>query len=341
MRSDDDAIPRAEKAIQGPMRAFRSALATTVEELRGIVAAHHAAVSGDAEDERAELGPFASGRIDADRFSALLGASETLDDQSIGAIEAAHAVLAESSRRGTDLARVDVRAGEDVCAAVRRATSEIGRTFGAARVAGLARSHRYVARDHARMLERFDHASWNDAERALAPPLLVVADGADPQLEGLATYLDGRQKLVLVLRDPTPPAPLARFVTPGTFVLQTGDADLLDRFLAFDGPGVAALVPDGAARFAHDPSLGARVWERLVVEHLPDPATTRRVGSRSAWQQAEDLRLLADLATPPPAGAAAPAPTPAAAAAPAAAEPIDRLATWLLRHAELETEPAG
>ncbi|MBK6307526.1 MAG: hypothetical protein IPF47_18080 [Gemmatimonadetes bacterium] len=126
----------------------------------------------------------------------------------------------------------------------------------------------------------------------------------DLHIGGLADYLDGREKLVLVVRGASPPAPLVRLITPGTMVLQTSDDSGLDLVATTSGTAVAALVPAEAARFLHDPAQGREPWQRLTVWHMP-PAPKNALGGLSAWQMQEDLRQLEALAAGPTATAAA------------------------------------
>ncbi|MEO8501380.1 MAG: hypothetical protein ABI565_10735, partial [Vicinamibacteria bacterium] len=121
-------------------------------------------------------------------------------------------------------------------------------------------------------------------------------------------------------------------VTPGTFVLQTVDGQGLDRVAGFEGPAIAALLPEGAAVFTHDPGKGSEPWQRLTVTHLP-PAPTRAVGSFSPWQMGQDLKMLADLARTPFALPGAPGVK--AAPAMGAGDAVDRLAGWLLESSGL------
>jgi hypothetical protein len=131
-----------------------------------------------------------------------------------------------------------------------------------------------------------------------------------------------------------------RLITPGVFVMQTTDPADFERFAAFAGPGVAALVPEAAARFIHDPDAP----EPLHVLARPEPPA-HKVGTFSVFQQEQELLQLealaralappaADRATPPPAAGEA-----AVAAADTHAEPADQLASWLLVQAGLA--PAG
>jgi hypothetical protein len=98
------------------------------------------------------------------------------------------------------------------------------------------------------------------------------------------------------VRGEASPAPLARLVTPGTFVVQATDASALARFAASGAPGIAALLPASCAQFSHDPAAGPTLGERLTIVHLPASAQRGSTGSRSAQQQREELAQLALLA---------------------------------------------
>jgi ribonuclease E len=176
---------------------------------------------------------------------------------------------------------------------------------------------------HTPSLERFPFAQWNRTERYLAPPLVIDVRGADVWAAGLAEFLDGHVKLVLVVTGDTSPAPLARLITPGIYVQQATLASELPGLASWDGPGVAALVPETAARFTHNPKAGPSPAERLRVEFLPAAAPRKAIDGISPAQQADELAMLAALAQPAPAPAAP-------VAAPAAASPADLLAAWLL-----------
>ncbi|MEE8360841.1 MAG: hypothetical protein V3R71_01735, partial [Gemmatimonadales bacterium] len=186
-------------------------------------------------------------------------------------------------------------------------------------------------RQHSRSLGSFPFSQWSSRERSMAPPLMVTVDGADLDCATLAKFMDGSTHIVLVVQNEAPPAPLVRLITPGTYVLQTHDGSGLDRLAEWDGPGIAALMPESAARFVHDPSTGSTPAERISLDHTPDEKSIRPVGGTSVFQQLEELKQLELLATPPPAPAA-----PAALAAPAGAPaPADKLAAWLLQQADL------
>jgi hypothetical protein len=246
----------------------------------------------------------------------------------VNRIEQAHEILKELSGRDSDLFRVDVDADGCLRGTVNNHLKDVGRAFGAARVAELSKTSRFIEAEHAVWLSFFPFALWNRAERRLAPPVIVHVNGADLRAETLADFLDGGLKVVLLVDGKTTPAPLVRLITPNTFVMQTRDARTLDRLAAFDGPGIAAVLPDDdTARFMHDPAAGPDV---LTIQHMPDIEKARApVGGRSAAQQSEELRQLQAVATPREAAEA-----PAGDAV--ATNPVDKLAAWLLTNANLK-----
>jgi len=326
----DPAVEPILESLAGPIEAFRSALALTAEQVRGFLAAQTSGGSGGPA-ERARLGDFAKGRIDFDRFGSLLAGEPAVDASALGRIEDAYEVLREVERRAEQVVVVHTDPGGDLREAVARTFASVGRAFGAARVFELARTGRYREADHRSFLESFPFHRWSRAERLVAPPLVVHVNGHGLRAEPLVEFLDGGVKIVLKVAGESPCVPLVRLITPGTFVLQTKDAKGLDRFAAYTGPGIAALVPEGAALFAHDPALGEDPWDRLRVDFLPEAGRVPH-GGRSARQQAEELRQLQAMATRPP----PPPAIPVAGAPVAAAEPADRLAAWLLAQADLK-----
>jgi len=275
---------------------FRSALAATIEEVRGFLAA--AGANGEvAENDAVELGRFAAGRIDIERFSALVAHEEPLDANAAAHIERAFATLQSLAERRSELFRVDVPPGGDLRDAVAEGLADVGGAFGAARAVDLTRAGNFHESEHSGLVRRLPFRSWSRAERRLAPPLVVSVDGADLQPAGLAEFLDGRQKLVLVVRGECAPAPLARLVTPATYVVQTNEVDGLAGLASCEGCGVGAVVPESAARFVHDPD-GGDVWSaRMRVESRPDSAPRKPVGVVSLAQQKEDLAHLEALAS--------------------------------------------
>ncbi len=329
----DDRVSRTLKELAGPISSFRSALASAVEDVRGILSTWRSAQSDSGEQRRAELGCFAAGRIDVERFATLLAVEEAVDAATVARLEGIFDLLSDLADQKDGVVRVKVEPGAVLRDAVAAALGRIGRAFGAARVVGLSRSHRYEDSLHQRFLREYPYALWSSSERQIAPPLVVEVAGQDLRAEGLAEFLDGRQKIVLVAQGKCPPAPLARLVSPGVFVVQAAEPVALAAFAAYQGPGIAALVPESAALFTHDPQAGARSWDRLKVARLPqEDAVIRLEGLSASWQR-ECLRQLQEIATAPP--APAPAAAGAASNGPAGAQ-VERLAAWLLKRADLQ-----
>ena len=328
----DDRVELALNILAGQRDAFRSALGTTVEQVQAFLSDNRGSQNGGVNRVAAELGPFAAGRMDTDLMAKLFGGSVKLDALTIETIEKARDTMTELARRNHDLFFAHVPPGGDLRATVAKALEEIGRAFGAVRIFELTRSGSYRGNEHARSLGSFPFHKWSKGERRLAPPLVVAVDGADLRAELLADFLDGMQKIVLVVRGACAPAPLVRLITPGTFVIQTTDGTGLDRLAAFAGPGVGALLPEGGARFTHDPTRGADIWNRLSIAFMPEKEPKLSVGGRSGSQQAEELRQLRALAAAP-AVASAPAVGAGAVAPAAPADPVDKLAAWLLSQA--------
>jgi hypothetical protein len=160
--------------------------------------------------------------------------------------------------------------------------------------------------------------------------VVVELDGADLRAAPLAEFLDGGVKVVLVVRGGAGPAPLVRLVTPRTFVAQDLDGAVLARLAAWSGPGIVAIMPQGSARFTHDPSAGA-LGARLTVSEIPVMDPKRRAGPFTAAQQRDELEQLKALQQ---SGAAAATPATSGPATPATTA-ADQLAAWLLKQADL------
>jgi hypothetical protein len=217
-----------------------------------------------------------------------------------------------------------------VVAAAGGALSRLGRVFGAARVAALARAGAYRSSEHAPLLESLPFARWNRVERELAPPLVVRVEGPRLRLSGLADLLDGATKIAVLAPAAESPAPLALLVTPGVFVAQGNSIDVLERLRSSTAPGVAAILPAGAARFVHDPAGGERFADRWTVEEVPAaPAEHPRVGPdfRAAQERAQLALLIAAAAEVPTNGTAR--------TERLRRDPAGLLAAWLLREASL------
>jgi len=327
----DERVDRVLEALAEPIGAFRSVLAKTIEQIRALLTAQHTGTNGQVARLGAELGSFADSRIDPNRFSNLFAPAETLKPVNVQRIERAYQTMSALLEQGDQLFLVNVPDGGSLRDDVAKALEHLGTAFGAARAVELTRAGRYRLSDHGLLFSAFPFVKWSVTERRLAPPLVVLVRGADLYPAGLAEFLDGSQKVILVVRGEAPPAPLVRLVTPGTFVLQTADETGLDRFAAWEGPGIGALLPESAARFLHDPA-GPTLADRLTVGHLPDAEPRKSLSGISAGQQAEDLRQLTALSQ---VVTGAPATTAPASAAAAAADPAGKLAAWLLDQADL------
>lgn len=323
--------PRVEQVlglVAGAQARVRASVATAADQVGDYLDSHREPASAG-QEVSARLGRFAAGRVNESRFTSLFE-PDTVAPGGLEPMERAAAVLAEVLAQ--DNASIQtLPCGGNLGRLVEDLLARTGRAFGAALLFQAARSGAYRPDQHDRLLEGLPFARWNRSERQLAPPLVVLLDGADARAEGLAPFLDGGVKVVLLLDPPVPPAPLVRLITPGVFVMQTAEEADLTRFMAFDGPGVAALVPETAARFIHDPAGGAMLAQRLTIQHLPTEPPRAAVGGCSAWQQREELTqlaLLADLA------AAQPSPVRGNAAT-AGEQSVDALASWLLAQAGL------
>jgi len=326
----DDRARLALEALAGPVQAFRSTLARTADEVAQLVQVHSATRETRSVRFAAELGPFARGRISTERFAALLETQPRVNGAAAEVVRRAHGTLKGLLERGDDLFRLSLDGKLSLHDAVAARLADLGRAFGAARVARDVQAQLPPDR-HAPALERFPFAQWNRAERRLAPPLVVEARGADLLAAGLAEFLDGRVKLVLVVTGDASPAPLARLIAPRTYVQQTGAASDLAGLASWDGPAVAALVPSGACRFLHDPQAGRTTPERLRIDHLPAEPPRKGIDGISAAQQADELAMLQSLSQP----AGIPAGAQSGGTAPA--DPAAQLAAWLLAQTDLTT----
>ncbi|MBI4518882.1 MAG: hypothetical protein HY699_24065 [Deltaproteobacteria bacterium] len=328
----DARIQAALTALSAATGSFRAALATAVEQVQRHVAAH-SPHDGHALRLGAELGAFAAERINVDRFAQVFAETRSVEPVLIEAVERALQTLEELSALGAELFVANVPPAGCLRDTVARALEQIGRVFAATRVVELAKSQPGPDPERLRSLDALPFRSWNKAQRLLAPPLVVHVDGADLYVGGLAEFLDGGQKFVLVVRGECPPAALVRLITPDVLVAQSTDSECLRRLAACNGPAVAALVPEGTAQFIHDPRGGQQLWQRLAVSSLPQTRPLKALGGFSAAQQAAELDQLRALAAAP--AADQPAAT-AAAAAPAGPEAVERLANWLINQAGIE-----
>lgn len=330
----------ALEALAGPIDHFRSALTTALEEVHDYLATQRTSASEQRERLRRELGVFAEGRVDVDALLEIIGPPVEADPAMIEWVERAMGTLEELEDKKEELFSVEVEPGAGLRDKVDAALAEAGRVFGAARVIRLARSGGLTA-EHEGMLAGFPFHRWSRAERQLAPPLVIRVEGQDLQAGGLADFLDGNQKLLLVVEGEAPPAPLARLVTPSIMVVQASAAEGMQRLNSFSGAGIGAILPEGAALFVHDPVAGGAPWQRMSVEHMPDQEPRKAVGRISVDQQREDLRHLSTLAEEPRFAEIPAAEEPEKVAAGVTPEDEtppdekDRLAAWLLSQADL------
>ena len=321
----DELKQRALGALGERREAYHSAVANAVDEVRTLLDSQRATKGAKGSRAAAELGVFASGRIDTERFESLLSDHEKLDSDAVEKIEAALETLNELLEAGDDLYHVKVRPGADLRDTVRDALARSGRAFGAGRTVERARA----GGDTVDYADGFAPTAWNRAERTVAPPLIVEVDGADLRPAGLADYLEGGQAIVLLVRKPAPPAALARLVMPGTLVVQATDGEGLESLRDWDGPAIVAVLPEGAATFRYVPKNGTD--GELAVDELPED-DLRAVGALSVARQEAELDLLKLLD-----GAVAGRVVAAAGdgASAETADPTDKLAAWLLRQATI------
>ena len=282
----DDRLQAARDALQSQGAGFRAAVGSAYAQVRAYLAAHGARSDERARETALELGRFAAGRIDAGRLAAVLGTTRVLDEHEESAVGRCADVMGEVLAGGEGLFVCQVSAGGDLRATVEDALAMVGRAFGAALVFQAVKAGTYRAEQHQIALRAFPFRRWTRGERLLAPPLVVSLAGSDLDAPSLAGYLDGRQKIVLVVQGASAPAPLARLITPRLFVMQAEAPSELARLAATEGPGIAALLPASAVRFVHDPA--ARRLE--VTLAAAQPRTS--LGGWSPWQQEEELALL-------------------------------------------------
>jgi hypothetical protein len=321
---------RAVMAALAPARdRYRSALATTLEEVRAHLDRHQAEADDRISQLAAELGQWGSRLVSVTRFAAAIPTAPVVQPATQQAMRRALEVLEELAARGDDAFVLELAPGESLYQAVSARLADFGRAMGAARVVEAARSGRHRPAEHDRHLRAFPFGLWSQAERLLAPPIVVTLDGADLRPAGLAEFLDGDQKIVLITHGETSPAPLVRLITPRAFVAQTDDPAPIVQLGKADGPGVVALMPPNTARFVHDPAAGAVLGQRLTVAGLPPLDGKKRSGPFTAAQQREELEQLKALQ------AAASSNGGPIVAGVAGTDPVDKLAAWLLQQADL------
>ena len=310
---------KALEAIKPRTERFHTAVATTMEQIRGLLAG-----TGESpEDQTIALGNFAQGHVDVGRFSAFTRQAAKVESEAELPIRAAQRALDDLLHMGGNLFVLELTEGANLGAHVSKRLTTIGNAFAAAHLVELAKRGQYLEEQHAHLLDGLAYADWSQAERALAPGLVIELCGADFTPSQVAPYLDAGMKMVFVVEGDAPAAAMARLVTPGVFVQQAVEDSALDAFSAWEGTAAAALLPKGAAVFVHDPAAGETTFERFTTLELPKEVRKRAIGGISAGQQAEDLELLEALAVvPSPSGEAA-------------SDPAGKLSAWLLSQTSL------
>jgi hypothetical protein len=241
-------------------------------------------------------------------------------------MDQAHELFSSIMKGGRDAFHVRVLPGGDLRDAVRDALAELGRAFGMAHAVEKARDHNYRPDEDHFLLHPYPFHRWSPLEKELAPPLVVELEGADLRAAGLVEFLDGWQKLVLVIRGKTPPAALARLVSPQVFVAQAGPVDgveLAGEMAKLEGPGIVAIFePEaGALPFVQRPGHALEV-DRDDLAALVD-VVSRKKGQPGIL----DLRHLESLS-------GLPAPVQPGSGK-TAEKTVDQLAAWLLSRTDL------
>jgi hypothetical protein len=288
----DERVSRALDALGSRVTSFRAALAAAREEMREHLASHRSVERDRAQAAMRALGPFASGRIDTQRFGVLLADDRALAPESAAQLEQCADVLDELLARGDALFVHRVPGGGLLRGSIDAALAYVGRAFAAARVFQSVRRGGSPLAVHESMLRELPFALWSRAERVLAPPRVIEFVGAALRAEHLVEYLDGAVRIALVVNGPASPAPLVRLIAPSVLVLQTSDGASLDALHRATGPAVGALLPEGCAELLHDPQAGARLDERLTVTRPAAQPKGEALGWRSARQALDEIAQL-------------------------------------------------
>jgi hypothetical protein len=320
----DPRVQLALGAVAKQIATYRASVTTAAERVRGLLTV------GGSDRARAELGVFGISRIDASRF-AELERGTALDLSARSVMMRAAEVLQEISELPDSAFVVAVPSGDRAAVRIDSLLARFGRLFGAMHAVALARAGRLdEVRNEFALRHGFDR--WSTTERLTAPPIVLVANGADLNPGELSVFLDGSLHLAIVVEGASTPALLTRLITPGTFVMQTIDGRALDRFGSFAGPAVAALVDERAACFVHDPAAGASPWQRIDVWKQPSTEQRKRIGHLSARQQREEIAQLSALAAQPMLSH-----SPLGDLLPTGADEVNRLTEWLLTESGLTT----
>ncbi len=335
----DQRLAQVLEALAPHFAVFRTMVDATISDVRDYLVASARTSNGHLQRVSHELGPFGVERLDVAAFASLVAEPEALDRMTRETVEKALNTLTVMVSREDDLFFIDAAKSHGLGRGVSHALAEIGRVFGAVHIVNRVRTGRFRYGDHARSLGSYPFDRWTRAERQLVPPLTVLVDGHDLRATELAEFLDGAVKLILIVRGQAAPAPLVRLITPQTFVMQSTDPDDVAKLLGWNGAGIVAFMPEGAARFHHDPVAGAELWNRLSVTHMPSEEPRKSVGPTTVGQQVEELRQLRALVWRPvvetPSATPAPDTPDTTAARDEPVDPADKLAAWLLSQVDL------
>lgn len=317
----------ALKSVASQHAAFERFVLMELARLRGILAA---GASNTADRLGAELGMLGAAHIDVAQFAELAqGASH--DAATRARLTHSIAVLTEVSHKKIDDFVEEIPEWRSASSVITSALGRWGRAFGAVVAADLARVDQYDPQQHDAFTQLFGFDRWNKAYRNHAPPIVAVVNDAT-HVADLSDVLDGNQHIVLVMRNGETPAGLVRLITPHALVLQTSDDRGLDRFAAYNGPAIAAMVHEDAACFLHDPAAGAAPWQRLSIWKHATDHPRRSVSGLSPGQQREEILQLEALAVQPtlPAGALE-------ALGAGSGDAAEKLAAWLLAQSQTPT----
>lgn len=322
----DERVTLALTALRAPIAQYRFAVSSALERAAAVLAS-------EAEPANAgvTLGAFASGRIDPERFAMISAGAAPLDVVSCSVLRRAIETLEQLLASGDDAFIVSVPFGTSAAGAIGSKLARLGAAFAVASTVELVRRRTYDPNVHGLPFEEHPFEKWTTGERRQMPPLVVRLAGADLDPFQLAKYVDGFARIVLLVEQPCAPAPLARLMSPGVFVAQSDDMAIISKPENLEGPAVIGIMNGGEARFTHDPMSGSAMWQRIQVSRMPEILPRKSLGGRSAAQQREDVALLGSMAEQPvfPINSAD-ALVAAIGAGTGNADPVDRLADWVL-----------
>jgi hypothetical protein len=319
----DPRVANALAAVAAQIAVFRSVVAGETDRARQTLAAELGP-----NQVGAELGEFASGRIDPTKFAMISAGSAPLDAVARSAMQAAAKVLECISQADNDQFVVDVLPGRSVGSAIRSRFRTLGAAFAAGSIIEHVKRRTFDTGRHTLPADGYPFEKWSSTERRLAPPLVVTVYGSDLDPFEIAPFLDGCVQIVLLVNGPCASAPLARLISPSVFVAQADDLSVLEKMSEIESPAVAAIMNGPEALFVHDPRAGAAMFQRVRINRVPATPVRKAIGSRTAWQQREDIALLrsyVELTAPdsPRQGSAV--------------DPTERLTEWLIEQSSLLT----